>query len=159
MLILSQPGNSAKDTLHPRIIADEMINNQNIPSEDICLATGDERWLEANASCYRLGLNDPSCPVKYIITRKALAESWDCPWAYVLVSVTNISSSTAVEHLLGRILRQPAATAKKEAALNQSYAFITSHDFSSTAQALADQLVNVAGFERKDAGEFISENQ
>ena len=42
---------------------------------------------------------------EYIITQQALAEGWDCSFAYVLASVAELRSETRVEQLLGRILR------------------------------------------------------
>lgn len=49
-------------------------------------------------------ITDPSCPVRYIITVQKLREGWDCPFAYVLCSVAELSSPTAVEQLLGPVL-------------------------------------------------------
>jgi type III restriction enzyme len=71
--------------------------------------------------------------VKFVITQKALAEGWDCPFAYILVSMASLSSATAVEQLLGRVLRQPGASHRQAKALNQSYAFVVSRNFAETA--------------------------
>lgn len=57
--------------------------------------------------------------------------------------------------MLGRILRQPDATRRHCPELNQSYAFVVSRNFSETASALRDSLVNGAGFDRKAVGEFV----
>lgn len=154
-LIQAEPKSANRETLHCEAIKQELIENQHIPEEEICIATGEKKGLDALASQYAQGINDPKCPVKYVITQKALAEGWNCPWAYVLASVANISSATAVEQLLGRVLRQPDARKRENDALNQSYAFVVSQSFAETARALADQLVNVAGFERKDASQFV----
>ena len=53
-------------------------------------------------------------PVRYIITVQALKEGWDCPWAYVLFSVAEMSKGNAVEQILGRILRMPKAKRTQE---------------------------------------------
>lgn len=155
-LIQAEPKSASRETLHCEAIKRELIENQRIPEEEICIATGDSKGLEELAAKYAGGLNDPQCPVKYVITQKALAEGWDCPWAYILVSVANTTSATAVEQLLGRVLRQPDAKRHKNEALNMSYAFAASGNFTATASALRDQLVNVAGFERKDANQFVT---
>ncbi|MEO8410518.1 MAG: hypothetical protein ABI478_08090, partial [Propionivibrio sp.] len=97
-----------------------------------------------------------SCPVKFVITQKALAEGWDCPFAYVLVSMASLSSATAVEQLLGRVLRQPGASHRQARALNHSYAFVVSRNFAETASALRDRLVTGAGFERREVSEFVT---
>ena len=104
----------------------------------------------------RLGIADPACPVKFVITQKALAEGWDCPFAYILVSMASLSSATAVEQLLGRVLRQPDAAHRQAKALNQSYAFVVSRNFAETAGALRDRLVAGAGFERREVTEFVT---
>ena len=49
------------------------------------------------------------CPVRFIITKQALQEGWDCPFAYILAVLTNPGSQTAITQLVGRILRQPYA--------------------------------------------------
>jgi len=94
--------------------------------------------------------------VKFVITQKALAEGWDCPFAYILVSMASLSSATAVEQLLGRVLRQPGASHRQAKALNQSYAFVVSRNFAETAGALRDRLVAGAGFERREVTEFVT---
>lgn len=154
-LIQAEPRSASRETLHCEAIKRELVENQRIPEEEICIATGDTKGLEELAAKYAGGLDDPQCPVKYVITQKALAEGWDCPWAYILVSLANATSAKAVEQLLGRVLRQPDAKRNKNEALNMSYAFAASGSFTATANALRDQLVNVAGFERKDANQFV----
>jgi type III restriction enzyme len=155
VLIQAEPKSSRHETLHTAVIRNELVSNNRIPEEQIVVATGEEKGLDKIASSYPLGLADPACPVKYVITQKALAEGWDCPFAYILVSVASLQSSTAVEQLLGRILRQPDARRRADDALNQSYAFVASPNFAATASALRDQLVLAAGFERKDVRDFV----
>jgi type III restriction enzyme len=38
-----------------------------------------------------------SCPVRFIITVQKLREGWDCPFAYVLCSLRETRSATAIE--------------------------------------------------------------
>ncbi len=133
-----------------------LIDNHNVPEDEIVIATGETRGLEAVEKEYQRGIVDERCPVKYVITQQALAEGWDCPSAYVLVSMAELRSSTAVEQLLGRILRQPQAKARVSALLNQSYAFVVSRDFGQTASALRERLVDGAGFERHEVGDFVA---
>jgi type III restriction enzyme len=156
VLIQSEPRRTGVETLDVDKVRQELLDNHNIPPEEIIVATGEERGLEAIDAKYAKGIADEACPVKYIITQKALAEGWDCPSAYILVSMATLHSSTSVEQLLGRILRQPEAKHREHAALNQSYAFVASRDFAETAAALRDSLVEGAGFDRKEAAEFVS---
>ena len=108
-----------------------------MPEHEIVIATGGSRGLEVIEKEYEIGIADPCCPVKYVITKQALAEGWDCPSAYVLASMAELHSSTAVEQLLGRILRQPGARARSAEVLNQSYAFVVSRDFGAHRQRVA----------------------
>lgn len=159
VLIQAEPKRKAVDTRDVYAVKEELIKNHQIPESEIIIATGSERGLEQIDEEFPLGVADPDCPVKYIITQKALAEGWDCPSAYILVSITELHSSTAVEQLLGRILRQPDAQQRVAAELNQSYAFVVSRSFTDTANALRDRLVEGAGFERRNVQDFVQANK
>ena len=69
------------------------------------------------------GLLARDCPIRFIITKQALQEGWDCSFAYVLAILTNPSSKSALTQLVGRILRQPYAAKTHVAALDESYVF------------------------------------
>jgi len=156
MLIQAEPRRTGVDTLDVDRVRQELIDNHRIPAEEIVVATGEERGLEAIDADFKLGIADPTCPVKFVITQKALAEGWDCPFAYVLVSMASIHAATAVEQLLGRVLRQPGASHRKNPLLNRSYAFVVSKNFAETANALRDRLVAGAGFDRREVAEFVT---
>ena len=63
------------------------------------------------------------CPVEWIITKSALQEGWDCPFAYVLVSLNNTGSQQSMTQLVGRVLRQPYAETTPFPDLNESYVY------------------------------------
>lgn len=69
------------------------------------------------------GLMSPNCKIRYIITKQALQEGWDCAFAYVLCVLTNPGSKTAMTQLVGRILRQPYAKKTQIPELDESYVF------------------------------------
>ncbi len=69
------------------------------------------------------GLLSEECPVRFIITKQALQEGWDCPFAYVLAILTNPGSKTALTQLVGRILRQPYAEKTGNTLLDESYVY------------------------------------
>jgi type III restriction enzyme len=69
------------------------------------------------------GLMARECPIRYIITKHALQEGWDCSFAYVLTILTNPHSKTAMTQLVGRILRQPYARKTHVPALDESYVY------------------------------------
>lgn len=156
VLIQSEPRRAGVDTLDFERVKNELITNHGIPASEIIVATSEEKGLEQIDADYKLGIADPACPVKFVITQKALAEGWDCPFAYILVSMASLHSATAVEQLLGRVLRQPGGSHRQARALNQSYAFVVSRNFAETAGALRDRLVAGAGFERREVSEFVT---
>ena len=69
------------------------------------------------------GLMARNCPIRFIITKQALQEGWDCSFAYVLAILANPGSKTALTQLVGRILRQPNACKTGLSELDQSYVF------------------------------------
>jgi len=156
VLIQSEPKSKNKETRDYEWVKRELMENHNVPEAEIAVATGSERELEALESEYPGGIFSERCPVKYVITQKALAEGWDCSFAYVLVSMAGVKSATAVEQLLGRILRQPQAMRRANEALNRSYAYVVSRDFGETAEMLRECLVQSSGFNRQEASEFVS---
>lgn len=72
--------------------------------------------------------------VRVIITKAALQEGWDCPFAYVLCSLAASSNLSAMTQLVGRILRQPHALKTGVDALDECY--IIAHH-ASTADVVA----------------------
>jgi type III restriction enzyme len=156
VLIQAQPRRAGVETLDVAAVKKELIANHNIPEEEIVIATGEERGLEQLEKDYDGGILSSKCPVRFVLTQQALAEGWDCASAYILVSMAGVKSSTAVEQLLGRILRQPQAEKRPTAALNRCYAYVVSDDFSSTANALRDRLVEGSGFDKREAASFVT---
>ena len=68
-------------------------------------------------------LLSPSCQVRVIITKQALQEGWDCPFAYVLCSLAASRNMPAMTQLVGRILRQPQAAKTGIEALDECHIF------------------------------------
>ena len=100
----------------------------------------------------------PDCLVRYVITVQRLREGWDCPFAYVLCSVAELNSPTAVEQILGRVLRMPKARRKTRDVLNRAYAFVASDNFQTVAEKLKDGLVEGAGFDRLEAEQLVKQH-
>ena len=106
----------------------------------------------------RLGETDlmaGRCPVRYIITVDKLREGWDCPLAYVLGSIGNAATPTAVEQLIGRVLRMPNANPTRVPALDRAYAFVLSDDVVRTAMQLRDRMVETCGFDDRSAEDAL----
>lgn len=152
MLLQAQPEYKDKASITVDLVKQKLLEFK-VPEAQIAIHTGDIRDLEKPEN---LKVLDPSCPLRFIITVQALKEGWDCPFAYVLFSVAELSSGRAVEQILGRILRMPHTTRKKRDSLNSSYAFVASTKFDAAAKALKDGLIE-AGFEKQEAGELVVE--
>lgn len=59
--------------------------------------------------------------MRIIITKQALQEGWDCPFAYLLCSLAANSNLSAMTQLVGRILRQPHALKTGVATLDECH--------------------------------------
>lgn len=148
-IVLFQAQN-APERVNVDALRKHLIEELHIPEAQIAVATGETRELED------VRLDAPDCAIRFIITVQALREGWDCPFAYVLCSVQPVRSATAVEQLLGRILRMPYAKRRSRDALNRAYAHVSETRFGEAAAALADRLIQGMGFEPLDVASMIA---
>ncbi|NSW52983.1 MAG: DEAD/DEAH box helicase family protein [Anaerolineae bacterium] len=95
----------------------EYLISRNINPSEIAIKTSAQNDIED------VDLLSEDCPVRYIITKEALREGWDCPFAYVLGIIPNVNSDTGVTQLIGRILRQPYVKKTGVRELDESYVF------------------------------------
>lgn len=107
--------------IHSEEVQKHLINVLGIPPEQVAIKTSEKDELKEIDDVG--GLMSRDCPVRYIITKQALQEGWDCAFAYVLAILTNPSSKNALTQLVGRILRQPYARKTKIKELDESYVF------------------------------------
>ena len=148
VLLQAQPTYKNRPSVNVEAVKDGLLKDNHIPEDQIAIATGD------NNEITNIDLFAPECPIRYIITVQALREGWDCSFAYILCTVAEQVGATAVEQILGRVLRQPHAQAKKHPELNRAYAFATSLHFAQTANGLADALIQ-NGFEKQEVRGLI----
>jgi len=141
---------NAGDAVPPEALRRHLIDELHVPPEQVVVATGSTRELDG------LELAARDCPVRHVITVQALREGWDCPFAYVLCSLQKLASATAVEQLLGRVLRMPYATRRGREPLNRAWAHVCEAEFSSAAHALADRLIQGMGFEALDVASMLA---
>jgi len=127
-----------------QVLKQHLCEQENIPSEQIVIATGEQRELDG------VNLFDRACPVRVVITVQALKEGWDCPFAYVLCSVASTRSTIAVEQLLGRVLRMPYASQRAKPELNHAYAHVSGASWPHAVSTLTDRLISM-GFESSEA--------
>lgn len=148
MLIQAQPRRQNQQTLTVDVVEACLKEDYQIPAEQIARATGEDDQIGDD------DLTSPDSKIRYIITVQKLREGWDCPFAYVLCSVAEQYSTTAVEQIIGRVLRMPKAAKKLAPELNMAYAFVSSPNFERTLNSLKDALVE-NGFQKQDADEMI----
>lgn len=148
VLFQAQRTNREQVALTPLELKRHLIEDFRVRADQIAIATGETRELDD------VDLKDPSQPIRFIITQRALAEGWDCPSAYILCSVAEMGTAQSVEQILGRVLRLPGATPKRKQELNRAYAFVTSPRFAEAAIHLKDALVE-NGFDKMEAHEMV----
>ena len=141
VLFQAQPRNNADSTTYEKI--KKTLVDGGIPEKEIAIKTGDKDELK------NVDLLSSDCPVRYIITVNALKEGWDCPFAYVLATVANRTSTVDVEQILGRVLRLPYTQKNNSEVLNLSYVITSSADFHQTLEKVVAGL-NSAGFSSRD---------
>ncbi|MBP6807233.1 MAG: DEAD/DEAH box helicase family protein [Chromatiaceae bacterium] len=104
---------------------------------EIAIKTADTNDLAAPEN---LDLLDPTNRVRVIITKQALQEGWDCPFAYVLCSLSASHNASALTQLVGRILRQPHARKTGVAALDECYVVTHHADTAAVVAAIKSGL-------------------
>lgn len=152
VLIQAQSDSKSESTINVEEVKKFLLSTMQIPPEQIAVATGSERGIENK------DLLLVTEPIRFIITKQALKEGWDCPFAYIFCSVAKVNSSKDVEQLLGRVLRMPKVQRKNKEELNRAYAFVSSDSFYNTAKNLKDSLVD-SGFTSVEASELIEISQ
>lgn len=96
-------------------------------------------------------LLSPANRIRVIITKQALQEGWDCPFAYVLCALAASSNLSAMTQLVGRILRQPDALKTNVPALDECHVITHHADTASVVDAIK------GGLEQDGLGDLILE--
>ena len=81
-------------------------------------------------------------PVRWIITKDALKEGWDCPFAYILVLLDNTRAKTAITQMVGRVLRMPQVRLTGREALDRCYVICHNAEVRSTVNHVRSGLEN-----------------
>jgi len=132
--------------IHSEQVREHLTKIMGVPAEQIAVKTSEKDELKEVDDVGGLLARD--CKVRYIITKQALQEGWDCSFAYVLVILTNPSSKNALTQLVGRILRQPYARKTQVRDLDESYVFC----FQQRGKQLLDNIKQ--GFEEEGLGDL-----
>ena len=128
--------------IHVEDVKEFLIKHCGVLEEEIAIKSCEKDDIEG------IDLLSKDCPIRYIITKQALQEGWDCAFAYILTILTNPSSQLSITQIVGRILRQPKARKTKVKELDESYVF-------SFRQKAKELLENVKrGFEDEGLGDL-----
>lgn len=151
VLFQAQPRTNDDSTTYDKI--KHTLIDMGIPKSEIAIKTADRDELK------NIDLSSHDCSIRYIITVNALKEGWDCPFAYILATVANRTSSIDVEQILGRILRLPNTRKNEREVLNLSYVITSSNAFYATLDKVVAGL-NAAGFTSKDyrIDDYVEQN-
>ena len=103
--------------VHSEHVKKHLMERLGVPESAIAVKTSEKDDIEG------IDLLAEGCPVEWIITKAALQEGWDCPFAYILVSLNNTARQQSMTQLVGRVLRQPNAQKTAFDDLNESYVF------------------------------------
>lgn len=141
-LIQAQPKSKTQNNVTVEQIKEYLLSAK-IPEDEIAIKTSGRNDLEG------INLFSRKCKIRYIITVSALAEGWDCSFAYVLISVANVGAKIAVEQIIGRIIRMPYAKRKENETLNRSYIFASARNFNEAANNIISGLEK-NGYSRLD---------
>lgn len=87
--------------------------------------------------------------IRAIVTKQALQEGWDCPFAYVLCALAASSNLNAMTQLVGRILRQPYATKTGLDALDECHVITHHADTATVVDAIKE------GLEKDGLGDLV----
>lgn len=128
--------------------AKEWFKTAGLDDAEIAIKTADTNDL---SNPENQDLLAPTNRVRAIITKQALQEGWDCPFAYVLCSLAASSNLSAMTQLIGRVLRQPHAEKTGVAALDECYVVTHHADTASVVEAIKE------GLEEDGLGDLVKE--
>ncbi len=122
------------ERVHAEDVRECLVQNLGVPAEAIRVksAQNDELGREDLLSAYS--------QVRWIITKAALMEGWDCPFAYLLVMLDNTRSQRAITQLVGRVMRQPHARRTGREPLDQCHVYCWNIDVGKAVQQVKNGL-------------------
>ena len=122
------------DHVHAEDVRDYLTQNMGVPAEAVAVKSSERDDLG------REDLLSEYSQVRWIITKAALMEGWDCPFAYLLVMLDNTSAQRALTQLVGRVMRQPHARRTGREALDQCYVYCWNTNVATAVQQVKNGL-------------------
>lgn len=103
--------------IHAEDVREYLIQNLGISSEQVVVKSSELDELSNE------NLLSEFSPIQWVITKSALMEGWDCPFAYILVMLDNTKAQIAITQLVGRVMRQPHVRITNQKSLDQCYVY------------------------------------
>ena len=123
--------------IHSEDAREYLIRNLTVPENQIRVQSSEQKELDGE------DLLSETSPVRWIITKNALQEGWDCPFAYILALLDNTTATTALTQMVGRVLRQPHVRRIKDGnSLNRCYIYCYNRDVGSAVNGVKAGLEN-----------------
>ena len=122
------------ERIHAEDVREYLTTNLGIPLEQVAVKSADINELS------KVDLMSEFSPVRWIITKAALMEGWDCPFAYLLVMLDNTQSQRAITQLVGRVMRQPHAERTDRETLDQCYVYCCNTDVGAAVEQVKNGL-------------------
>ena len=110
------------ERIHAEDVREYLTQNLSVPSDAVRVKSAE------NDELGRENLLSEFSQVRWIITKSALMEGWDCPFAYLLVMLDNTQAQRAITQLVGRVMRQPHAQLTGRESLDQCYVYCNNAD-------------------------------
>jgi len=133
---VERTGKDQRDSayIHAEDVKEYLIKQCGVPENQIAIKSSEKDDIEG------IDLLVRDCPIRFIITKQALQEGWDCSFAYVLCALTKSQSETAMTQLIGRVLRQPYAVKTGIKELDECYVYSFQHDTSKLVRGIKQNL-------------------
>ena len=126
-----------RGTIHSEDVREHLVQHLAVPQNRIRVQSSEQKELAGE------DLLSETSPVRWIITKDALKEGWDCSFAYVLALLDNTTATTAMTQMTGRIMRQPHARSIAQShALNQCYIYCYNTDVGKAVEGVKAGLEN-----------------
>ena len=123
--------------IHSEDAREYLIRNLSVAEEQIRVQSAEKKELAGE------DLLSEQSPVRWILTKDALKEGWDCSFAFVLTLVDNTTATTAMTQMVGRIMRQPhARRVEASTALNRCYIYCYNKDVGKAVEGVKIGLEN-----------------
>ena len=103
--------------IHAENVRKYLTEKHSIPPHHIAVQATGQKELDG------IDLMNDTTQIRWIITKDAIKEGWDCPFAYALAILDNIKTHTSITQLIGRVLRQPGARRTGTHSLDQCYVY------------------------------------